>query len=85
MVRAVYKDGQIKPIDPVPPEWADGRELSVEAPAVVPTKDELDAWEAEMREGASTISDEDFDEFERVLAEQEAESKRAVRREWGLE
>jgi hypothetical protein len=30
MPRAVLKNGVIVPIDPVPPEWTDGRELWVE-------------------------------------------------------
>ena len=30
MIKAVYQDGVIRPIDPVPPDWTDGRELQVQ-------------------------------------------------------
>ena len=30
MIKAVYQDGMIRPIDPVPPDWTDGQELQVQ-------------------------------------------------------
>ncbi|MEO8498218.1 MAG: hypothetical protein ABI614_24395 [Planctomycetota bacterium] len=30
MIKAVYRDGVIQPVDPVPPEWTDGQELQIQ-------------------------------------------------------
>lgn len=30
MIKAVYRDGRIDPLDPVPPEWVDGQPLEVQ-------------------------------------------------------
>ena len=84
-IRAIMKDGQIQPVEPVPADWAEGRELTIEAEEPIPTKEELDAWEARMQAGALRIPDEEHERFLKGLEEVEAASKLAIRREWGLE
>jgi hypothetical protein len=50
MVRAVIKNGQISPVDPLPEEWVEGTELKVDAETNGHARagedpwDELEAW-----------------------------------------
>lgn len=48
MPRAVLKNGVITPLEPLPPEWADGRELRVES-ADEDEDQDIDAWFAELQ------------------------------------
>src|SRR5438477_11211477 len=51
MIRGVYCNGVIHPIEPVPPEWEDGQEVRVEWGYDEPSDDpqEIDRWDAEWR------------------------------------
>ena len=81
MIKAVYRDGRVELLDPVPADWEEGLELEVEPADVVPTQEELDAWVADVEAATANISDEDHDRFMAALAEVEAESKILGRRE----
>ena len=90
MIRAIFRDGQIRPVEPLPAEWADGEELTVQhaSPVEAPdysTKAEQDAAYEAWERGSAEITRADQDELQAILEELEAESKQAVRREWGLE
>jgi hypothetical protein len=84
MVRALFKNGRIEPVDPLPPEWTEGQQLLVDVCAPSDDPAEIDRWARELEEGAAGISAEDARELERALEEVERQSKEAVRREWGL-
>lgn len=84
MIRAILKDGLIKPAEPLPADWADGQELIVERQSDPAAQDEIERWARELEEADSTISHEDAATLERALADVERQSKDAVRREWGL-
>jgi hypothetical protein len=43
IIRAVVQDGLIRPLDPLPPHWIDGRQLIVED-AELPSTEDLQAW-----------------------------------------
>ena len=87
MIRAIVKNGKPKPLDPLPPEWADGRELRVE-----PTFDDdnddpeaIEAWAREMDEAFSKIDPEDAKRLQAALRERQKEAKEMARREMGFE
>jgi hypothetical protein len=82
-VKAVLRNGQIQPIEPLPANWIDGQELVVEDPGL-PSASELESWAREMDIETAKIPIEEHDRFLRALEEAERESKDAVRREWGL-
>jgi len=84
MVRALLKNGRIEPVEPLPPEWAEGQELLVDARTLSDDPADIERWARELEEGAAGISTEDARELERALAEIERQSKEAVRRQWGL-
>jgi uncharacterized membrane protein len=82
-IKAILRNGAIKPIEPLPAGWAEGQELLIEG-TDVPTAEDLRAWAAEMEASAARLPAEEHEHFERALDEVERESKEAVRREWGL-
>ncbi len=85
MIRAVMRNGTIEPLDPLPAEWEDGKELIIEEDEEAPDAQSLAEWKQEMDEAAAAIPPEEHERFLKALAEIEEESKAAVRREWGLE
>ena len=84
MIRAILKDGVIRPAEPLPPDWQDGQELLVDRQSPAPAAQDIDEWARDLDEGARDITSEDAAALERALLEIERESKDAVRREWGL-
>jgi hypothetical protein len=81
MIRAIYRDGAIQPLDEVPADWREGDELIVDQADEVPSAEELDAWVADVEAAVAKIPDSDHDIMEAVLAQVEAESKELGRRE----
>lgn len=47
MIRAIVENGAIKALDPLPAEWADGREVVVEE-ADRASVDDIDEWYREL-------------------------------------
>jgi hypothetical protein len=100
MVRAVLRDGVLVPLDPLPAEWADGRELVVEpadtpavgageAPCKVADPDEpfeidVDEWYRRMQ-ATPGMSDEDHARFAAAVAEEDRIEKERARKELGLD
>jgi hypothetical protein len=85
VIRAVVERGQIRPLEPLPSEWVDGRELRVLEAESGHEPEELDAWCAEMNALAGELDDpEDWARIEAALADADTQAKAIVRREMGL-
>jgi hypothetical protein len=84
MIRAVYRDGAIQPLDTVPAEWHEGDKLIVEQVETTPTAAEIDEWAADVEDAAARIPDEDHDRAMAAIAQHRAEAKEQARREMGL-
>jgi hypothetical protein len=84
MIKAVLKNGSIQPLDPIPPDWFDGQELVVEESAAAPTERELREWDQELELLARQAPPDEHQRLLDAIAQHEADSKEAVRREWGL-
>jgi hypothetical protein len=84
MIRAVYRDGAIQPLDQVPPEWHEGDKLVVEQVETTPSAEEIEEWAAGVEAAAAKISDEDHDKVMAAISEHRAEAKRQMRQEMGL-
>jgi hypothetical protein len=85
MLRAVLKNGQIKPLDPLPAEWTDGEELVVEQarkPDLTP--DEIDRWAKEMDALCANSDPEDEARVQAAIEEQRRQGKEWMRRRMGL-
>ena len=83
-IKAVLCHGVIQPVEPLPPDWADGQELVVEEPKADRADAEIDQWAQEMDAATAQIPAEEHDRFLGALDEIERESKDAVRKQSGL-
>jgi len=81
MIRAVYRDGAIEPLDEVPAEWREGQELEVHKTGEIRTDADGDNWLAELNAAAAQIPNDLHEQLSIALDEIEAESKEFARRE----
>jgi hypothetical protein len=84
MIRAVYRDGKLEPLEAVPEGWHDGDRLVVQQEETIPTAEGLERWAAEVEEAAARIPEQDHDRVSSAIAEHRAEAKRWMHREMGL-
>jgi dienelactone hydrolase len=85
MIRAVVQNGVIQPLEPLPPNWTDGREVVVGDLTEQPANGEMDTWAQEMDNLTASLNDpQEWADLDAVLAEADRQSKTAVRREMGL-
>jgi hypothetical protein len=86
MIRAVVKNGVIQPLEPLPADWKEGREVFVDDLAEEPSdSDEFDRWSEDMKTLTAELNNpQEWQEIEAILAEADRQSKALVRREMGL-
>ncbi len=86
MPRAVLKNGVLYPLEPLPPEWADGQEVEV-AP-VSPAEESpegIERWAEEMDGAAAPTATPRIEaRMLSAIEEQRREAKAQARREMGL-
>ena len=78
-IRAVIRDGQIQPVDPLPAAWAEGQELLVEEPQRTASEAEINVWERELADAVAQVPPEEHDRFRHALEDIKRESKGAAR------
>lgn len=83
MIRAILKNGSLEPLDPLPAEWQDGRELHVEEAEPVP--DDLDAWYRDLEALVAKLDPGDSRRIDAALRQADEEAKAVVRRQMGLD
>ena len=81
MIRAVYRDGAIQPLDGIPAEWQEGDELVINAVSESIPSQSFEEWAADLNAATEGISEEDHQRFMAALEEVERESKELGRRE----
>jgi len=92
MPRAILRNGQIQPIDPLPPDWKDGTKLSIEA---VQSSDEDDMeakgdsfnakqWLREMKDLCADADPEDDARLQAAIDQIRRQGKEIMRKEMGL-
>ena len=84
MIHAIYKNGQIQPVDEIPEDWEDGKELVVDSSLPSDDPEEIKRWSADMRALGALISDEDHATMMAAIEEQRRVGKEQMRREMGL-
>lgn len=80
MIRAVVQNGSLLPLDPIPAEWADGRELDVEEKSAS-APDDWNEWSRELNELVAQIDPSDFAIVQAELADNDRVEKERMRRE----
>ncbi len=84
MIRAVVQNGLIRPIEPLPAEWNEGRQVIVED-ADFTSVAELEEWYRELqRLGPAEYEPGEWQQVQAVLNEADEQAKDLVRREVGL-
>jgi hypothetical protein len=86
MLKAVLKNGEIRPLEPLPPEWTDGRELRVEA-VVDEDEDEdqdLNTWYHELQSLVAQNDPNDWARVEQAIQTANEQAKALVRKQMGL-
>ncbi len=85
MIHGVVKGNEILPIDPIPPEWADGRHVVIEA-AEAPAADdleEIESWFANLAKlGPARYEPGEREAIERLMQDADWEAKESMRRSW---
>ncbi len=87
MIKAIFKNGVLYLIEPVPVGWYEGQEVCLlEAQAEgSATREQLDAWEREMNILAENLGgQEEWSRLEAMLADADAQAKALVRKEMEL-
>jgi hypothetical protein len=72
MIRAVVKNGVIQPLEPLPAEWKEGREVVVDdlAESLPSESDEFDKWSEDMKTLTAKLNNaQEWQEIEAALAE----------------
>jgi hypothetical protein len=82
-IKAILRNGSIQPLEPLPPDWAEGKELLVEDSALGSGEDLIE-WAREIDEAARELPPEEHARFREALDALERQSKDAVRREWEI-
>ncbi len=84
MIRAIIQNGEIRPIEPLPADWRDGREVIVEEADCILT-DELDEWYRELQLlGPAQYEPGEWEQVQMLLSEADERAKALVRLEMGL-
>jgi hypothetical protein len=84
MIRAIVQNGQVRPLEPLPAEWNEGRHVIVED-ADLTSVEELEDWYRELqRMGPAEYEPGEWQHVQEVLNEADQQAKALVRREMGL-
>jgi hypothetical protein len=84
MIRAIIQNGQIRPLEPLPAEWTEGRQVIVEDAESTPS-DDLEQWYRELQElGPAQFEPGEWERVQATLVEADEMAKAMVRRQMGL-
>ena len=84
MIRAVLRNGRIRPLEALPKHWRDGQELLVEGDAPSDDPAEIRRWHERLLDLSARIPPEDHEHMANALAEQDRLAKERMRRDMGL-
>jgi hypothetical protein len=87
VIRAMVENGVIQPLEPLPPEWRNGREVTITDLAEQPGNgaEDFDTWAQDMNRLTAELNDaREWEQIDALLAEADRQNKALVRREMGL-
>lgn len=85
MIHGVIHDGTILPLDPIPQEWGDGREVVIEAApgAAVNERARIEQWfEGLEALGPAQYEPGEREAIERFMAESDRDAKESMKKGW---
>jgi hypothetical protein len=83
MIRVIVRNGRLEPLDPLPRNWNEGTELSIE----VSMRSDAPNWQQQFEEleaHAAQVTPADMDELNSILEECDRQQKELVRSQWNL-
>lgn len=84
MIRAVIQNGLIRPLEPLPAQWTEGRHVIVEDADLDPGE-ELDHWYRELQLlGPAEYEPGEWQQVQAIMEQADERAKVLVRREMGL-
>jgi hypothetical protein len=84
MIRGVVQNGNIHPLDPIPPDWVEGHRVIVED-ADPPSSGDLDGWYRELQDlGPAQYEPAERETVQAILIEADKQAKDTVRQQMGL-
>jgi len=84
MIRAMIENGTIKPLEPLPAEWVEGREVVVKALPADASETTDEAYDELLRRLTDLYDSDDHARLEAALAEADRIAKEQMRREMDL-
>lgn len=85
MLKAIVKGGEIRPLEPLPPDWQEGQHLRIEkADDGEPSGEEIDQEFAVLTALCQVGERTDEEQLERAINEARSQAKDQVRRHMGL-
>jgi predicted DNA-binding antitoxin AbrB/MazE fold protein len=84
MIQAVYKNGQIQPLERIPESWEEGQELVIDVREPSDDPEAIRRWLADLQALDSETSDEDDARLMAALDEQKRIGKELAQRAAGL-
>jgi hypothetical protein len=84
MLKAVVRNGEIRPLEPLPADWQEGQPLSVEKADDEATVEEIDRDFAVLNALCESSEPADEEQLELALQEARRQAKEQVRRQMGL-
>jgi len=72
-IKAILRHGVIHPVEPLPPDWAEGQELLIEEPKTSHANTEISQWAQEMDAATAQIPADEHERFLTALEEIEKE------------
>lgn len=85
MIHGVIQDGTILPLDPIPPEWGDGRQVVIEAAGEdsLDERAKIEKWYADLEAlGPAQYEPGEREVIDKIMADADREAKEYVRRSW---
>ena len=86
MIRAIFRDGQIQPLDPLPTGWDEGQELQITEVEPIDDPEAIERWCHDLESMANRPDDPaEWEKFNSALAEADRLAKDQMRKEMGLD
>ena len=84
MPRAILRNGAILPLEPLPSNWTDGQELSVESAPHDNEEQDFERWMSELNALIAENDPADLERVEESIKAADDLAKALVRKEMGL-
>lgn len=85
MIHGIVQDGTIVPLDPISPEWGDGRHVVIDDAREGPVeqRSQIESWYANLEAlGPAQYEPGERAAIEKIMADADREAKEYVRRTW---